>query len=95
MSKKNKSKKVKQPIKKQKENVVKEPKKIREHSRTQTSKNAVKGFFKELKRVRWPNSSVAWKTFWTTLLFIIIAGLVLFLITLGFTTMWEKIGVGL
>ncbi len=91
----NKNKKVKQTIKDQKPKKVKGPKKIREHSRTETSKNAVKGFFKELKRVRWPNANVAWKTFWTTILFIAIAGLVLFLITISFTTMWEKLGVGL
>ncbi|CAM9115582.1 preprotein translocase subunit SecE [Mycoplasma marinum] len=57
--------------------------------------NEIKGFFKELKRVRWPNGSESFKIFWTSLIFIIIAAIVLFLITLGFTTLWEKWGVGL
>ncbi len=57
--------------------------------------NEIKGFFKELKRVRWPKAAESWKIFWTALLFIIIASIILFFITLGFTTLWNTWGVGL
>ncbi len=101
-----KKKPIKEPkLKKVKKKPIKEPKlkkektkkvkKKREISRTESTKDNVKGFFKELKRVRWPSGSVAWKTFWVTLIFITIAAIVLFLITLGFTTLWDKWGVGL
>ncbi|TCG10533.1 preprotein translocase subunit SecE [Mycoplasma todarodis] len=80
------------PAKEPKPKKVKKP---REVSRRTAAKDNVKGFFKELKRVRWPSGSVAWKTFWVTLIFIAIAAIVLFLITLGFTTLWDKWGVGL
>ncbi|CAM9106245.1 preprotein translocase subunit SecE [Mycoplasma todarodis] len=82
----------KKPVKEPKQKKIKKP---REVSRSVAAKDNVKGFFKELKRVRWPSGSVAWKTFWVTLIFIAIASIVLFLITLGFTTLWDKWGVGL
>ncbi len=87
-------------VKKQRTTSAKEPKQKKEKkqrtvSRTTSAKDNIKGFFKELKRVRWPSGAVAWKTFWVTLIFIAIASIVLFLITLGFTTLWDKWGVGL
>ncbi len=56
--------------------------------------NNTKGFFKELKRVRWLKSEESGKMFRNTLIFVIIASLVLFLITYGFTNLWTVMGVG-
>lgn len=57
--------------------------------------NVIKKFFKELKRVRWPKGEEATDIFWKTLLFIAIFAIVLFGIAIGFTALWDKLGVGI
>ncbi|NQZ65774.1 MAG: preprotein translocase subunit SecE [Mycoplasmatales bacterium] len=56
---------------------------------------SIKKFFKELKRVRWPSANEGNKTFARTLVFIIIASLILFGLALGLSIMWNNWGVGL
>ena len=55
----------------------------------------IKKFIKEIKRVRFPSAQEANKTFLTSMIFIIIASLVLFGIAIGFTALWNRLGVGL
>lgn len=57
--------------------------------------DAIKKFFKELKRVRWPKGAEASNTFWKTTLFILICALALFGIAIGFTALWDAWGVGI
>ena len=57
--------------------------------------NAIKRFFKEIKRVRWPKGKDATKTFWNTILFIVITSLVLFGLSVGLMAMWNEWGVGI
>lgn len=57
--------------------------------------NWLKKFLKEIKRVKFPTGEEANKTFWTSIVFIGIASLVLFGIAIGFTAMWNELGVGL
>ncbi len=55
----------------------------------------IKGFFKELKRIRWPEGKEAWKVFVISLIFVIISSLILFVITFTFTNIWNSLGVGI
>jgi preprotein translocase SecE subunit len=57
--------------------------------------NSVKRFFKELKRVRWIKSKVLAKNFITVIIFVIISSLILFSVTLLFTSIWTQLGVGI
>ncbi len=54
-----------------------------------------KGFFKELKRVRWPKTNEAWRIFGISLIFVIISSLILLFITYSFTNLWTHLGVGI
>lgn len=58
-------------------------------------RNWIKKFVKEIKRVKFPSGSETNKTFLTSMTFIIVASLVLFGIAIGFTALWNQLGVGL
>ncbi|MCP4336706.1 MAG: preprotein translocase subunit SecE [Mycoplasma sp.] len=55
----------------------------------------LKGFLKELKRVRWPSAEEAWKVFVISIIFVIISSTILLLITYSFTNLWTSMGVGI
>ena len=57
--------------------------------------NWLKKFFKEIKRVRWPKPAEANKTFFTSIIFIATAAIILFIIAIAFTALWNTWGVGL
>ncbi|WP_373434884.1 preprotein translocase subunit SecE [Metamycoplasma equirhinis] len=52
-----------------------------------------KNFIKEIKRIIWPKSSKSWKWFGITISFLIVMGVFCFLVTLGFTGMWNALGI--
>ncbi len=56
---------------------------------------SIKKFIKELKRVRWPSANEGNKTFIKTLIFVLIASLVLFGLSLALSMLWNNWGVGL
>ncbi len=56
---------------------------------------AIKQFFKEIKRVRWPKAKETNKTFVTSLIFIIATSLILFSLAVALTALWSAGGVGL
>ncbi len=55
--------------------------------------STMKNWVKEIKRIIWPKSSKAWRWFGITIAFLLIMGLFCFLITLGFTSMWNAVGI--
>ena len=57
--------------------------------------NKIKRFVKELKRVRWPKAKDANKSFYITMIFIIITSLILFGLAIGLTIVWDDLGVGI
>ncbi|MDP4042659.1 preprotein translocase subunit SecE [Mycoplasmopsis arginini] len=48
---------------------------------------------KEIKRVVWPKHSKAWKWFGITIAFLAIMALFCFLVSLGFTGLWNVVGI--
>ncbi|MCK5807011.1 MAG: preprotein translocase subunit SecE [Mycoplasmataceae bacterium] len=57
--------------------------------------NSIKKFIKELKRVRWPSAKDGNKTFFTILIFVSIASVILFSLAIGLTSLWNSWGVGI
>ncbi|MDD7912805.1 preprotein translocase subunit SecE [Metamycoplasma hyosynoviae] len=55
--------------------------------------STTKNFIKEIKRIRWPKSSKVWKWFGITIAFLVVMAIFCFLVTLGFTTIWNAIGI--
>ncbi|MCC3161081.1 MAG: preprotein translocase subunit SecE [Mollicutes bacterium PWAP] len=56
--------------------------------------NIFKRWILELKRVRWPDSKTAWKTFLTVIIFVSICSISLWIVHIGFIKLWDEIGVG-
>ncbi len=54
----------------------------------------VKRFFKELKRVRWPEINETNSAFFKSIIFIIVASLVLFGLGITFVAIWNALGIG-
>lgn len=57
--------------------------------------NTIKKFFKELKRVRWPSGKEGASTFAKSVIFIAVTSLILFGLSMGFTMLWNDLGVGI
>lgn len=55
----------------------------------------IKRFFKELKRVRWPQTKDTNSAFLKSIIFVIISALVLFGVAIAFTWLWQWFGIGL
>ncbi|AXE60929.1 preprotein translocase subunit SecE [[Mycoplasma] phocae] len=55
--------------------------------------STVKNWFKEIKRIIWPKSSKSWRWFGITIVFLVIMAIFCFLITLGFTGLWNVLGI--
>ena len=55
----------------------------------------IKKFFRELKRVRWPDGKTTQSAFWRVILFVAIGSLFLFGLTWLFTVIWTAGGVGI
>ena len=55
--------------------------------------STTKNFIKEIKRIKWPKSAKVWKWFGITILFLVVMSVFCFLITLGFTSIWNAAGI--
>ncbi|MBN0970403.1 preprotein translocase subunit SecE [Mycoplasma phocoeninasale] len=55
--------------------------------------STVKNWIKEIKRIIWPKSSKSWRWFGITIVFLVIMAIFCFLITLGFTGLWNALGI--
>ncbi|TPE56567.1 preprotein translocase subunit SecE [[Mycoplasma] falconis] len=55
--------------------------------------STLKNWVKEIKRIIWPKSSKAWKWFGITVAFAVGAAIFCFLVTLGFTSLWNTVGI--
>ncbi|TPR53916.1 preprotein translocase subunit SecE [Metamycoplasma neophronis] len=63
------------------------------NNKNKAKSSTMRNWVKEIKRIVWPKSSKAWKWFWITIAFLIVMGLFCFLITLGFTSLWNSVGI--
>lgn len=54
-----------------------------------------RNFKKEIKRVKWPTSKEASRSFWTVILFIVICTLLFMIVTIIATYVWNNSGVGI
>ncbi|ENY53702.1 Hypothetical protein, putative Sec E subunit [Metamycoplasma alkalescens 14918] len=79
---KKRNKQIKENIKQQKKEAAKEIK-------LYTFRNWVR----EIKRVVWPKNAKVWKWFGITIAFLIVMAVFCFLVTLGFTSLWNVIGI--
>ncbi|AWX69533.1 preprotein translocase subunit SecE [[Mycoplasma] anseris] len=67
---------------------------VEESAKSKTNKEStMKNFAKEVKRIRWPKTKKVWKWFGITIVFLVVLAVFCFLITLGFTSLWNVIGI--
>lgn len=52
-----------------------------------------RNWIKEIKRVIWPKSAKSWKWFGITILFLVLMAAFCFAITLGFSSLWNSVGI--
>ncbi|WP_045433662.1 preprotein translocase subunit SecE [Metamycoplasma canadense] len=76
-------------LKKQKEIDKKRKKEEQKETKLYTFRNLAK----EVKRIAWPKSAKTWKWFGITIGFLVLMALFCFLITLGFTSLWNIVGI--
>ena len=65
----------------------------KENKKTPLVDSTIKNFVKEVKRVNFPKATKVFKWLGITLAFLAIMAVFCFLITLGFTTIWTKLGI--
>ncbi|WP_330463470.1 preprotein translocase subunit SecE [Metamycoplasma gateae] len=79
----------KKELKKQKQIIKRKKQEESKQTRLYTFRNLVK----EIKRVVWPKNSKSWKWFGITIAFLLIMAIFCFLVSLGFTGLWNVVGI--
>ncbi|MBG0730649.1 preprotein translocase subunit SecE [Mycoplasma sp. 'Moose RK'] len=75
--------------------MVKKGPKQKKIKKSREKKHFIRLFLKEMKRVKWPTSSVVFRNFSQSIIFSIFFMIVFFLITVLAAVAWNRAGVGL
>ncbi|AZZ65784.1 preprotein translocase subunit SecE [Metamycoplasma phocicerebrale] len=79
--------------KKEQKNFKKEQKEQRRLKNKETKLYTFRNFAREIKRIVWPKHVKTWKWFGITIAFLILMALFCFLISLGFSSLWNFVGI--
>ncbi|VEU79167.1 Uncharacterised protein [Metamycoplasma cloacale] len=66
---------------------------VQESKSSKHRESTMKNFVKEIKRIKWPKHKKVWKWFGITITFVVLMAVFCFLITLGFTGLWNIVGI--